>query len=131
MKFLSKIVDWISFPYGLFLLLKKPGIPGLVKLKAGLTIVAMFIYFINPADIIPDIIPVLGWVEDLLAIPIAMSITKKTIPEIDVPALIDKAHSNVKPVIFWAALVGILMALISLAALVVLYYFAFKYWAQS
>jgi uncharacterized membrane protein YkvA (DUF1232 family) len=42
-----------------------------LHLKAATLFVAF--YLVNPLDIIPDLIPVLGWVDDLILVPLMVS----------------------------------------------------------
>lgn len=46
-----------------------PGTP--FHLKAATLFVAF--YLVNPLDIIPDVIPVLGWVDDIILVPLMVS----------------------------------------------------------
>lgn len=128
MKWFARIGDWIAFPYGILLLLKDPGISGNVKIKAGTIVTLLFIYILNPADIIPDFIPVLGWLEDILAIPVAMIVIRKIIPEIDVTETIKKARSDTRRFLMISIICVGIMALISLGSLALLIYFTVRYW---
>lgn len=38
-------------------------------------------YALSPIDLIPDPIPILGYLDDLLLLPVAMHLALKTIPE--------------------------------------------------
>lgn len=42
-----------------------------LHLKAATLFVAF--YLVNPLDIIPDVIPVLGWVDDIILVPLMVS----------------------------------------------------------
>ncbi|WP_019850322.1 YkvA family protein [Desulfitobacterium sp. PCE1] len=59
-----------------FLSLKKKETPILAKICAGFTIV----YALSPIDIIPDFIPVLGYLDDLIILPMLVALTIKLIP---------------------------------------------------
>lgn len=63
--------------YVLFLALSDQRTPFSAKLFAGLTIA----YLLSPIDLIPDFIPVLGLLDDLLIVPIMISISLKLIPK--------------------------------------------------
>ena len=52
--------------------------PLIAKLLIGLTVG----YLLSPIDLIPDFIPVLGILDDLIIVPILISISIKLIPEI-------------------------------------------------
>ncbi|MEO5788587.1 DUF1232 domain-containing protein [Gelidibacter sp.] len=52
--------------------------PLIAKLLIGLTVG----YLLSPIDLIPDLIPILGLLDDLIIVPILISISIKLIPEI-------------------------------------------------
>ena len=60
-----------------FIALKKKETPLAAKIIAGITIG----YALSPIDIIPDFIPVLGLLDDLIILPALIAITIKLIPE--------------------------------------------------
>lgn len=53
----------------LFRLMKDPRVP----LRAKAAVAATFLYFISPIDVIPDIVPVVGQIDDLLLIAFAIN----------------------------------------------------------
>jgi len=59
-----------------FLALKKRETPVLAKICAGATI----IYALSPIDLIPDFIPVLGYLDDIIILPVLVALTVKLIP---------------------------------------------------
>ncbi len=59
-----------------FIALKKKETPLLAKLLAGLTVV----YALSPIDLIPDFIPVLGYLDDILLLPALVALTIRAIP---------------------------------------------------
>ena len=61
----------------LVLALKDKETPIVAKVLAGITI----IYALSPIDLIPDFIPVLGYLDDLIILPALVALTLKTIPE--------------------------------------------------
>ena len=60
-----------------FMALKKKETPIVAKIFAGIAIG----YALSPIDLIPDFIPVIGLLDDLIIVPILISITIKLIPE--------------------------------------------------
>ena len=60
-----------------FIALRKKETPLAAKIIAGITIG----YALSPIDIIPDFIPVLGLLDDLIILPALISITIKLVPE--------------------------------------------------
>ncbi len=60
----------------IFLALRKKETPVIAKLFAGLTIA----YALSPIDLIPDFIPVLGYLDDLIILPALAALTLHFIP---------------------------------------------------
>jgi uncharacterized membrane protein YkvA (DUF1232 family) len=60
-----------------FIAMKKKETPTIAKILAGLTIA----YALSPIDLIPDFIPVLGYLDDALLLPALIALTVKLIPE--------------------------------------------------
>ena len=61
----------------LFLSLKDQNTPLIAKLFAALTIA----YALSPIDLIPDFIPVLGYLDDLIILPALVALTLHFIPK--------------------------------------------------
>jgi len=59
-----------------FLALKKKETPLLAKIIAGITVG----YALSPIDLVPDFIPVLGYLDDLIILPALVALTIKLIP---------------------------------------------------
>jgi len=59
-----------------FLCLKSKETPVLGKITAAVTIV----YALSPIDLIPDFIPVLGYLDDLIILPALIALTVRLIP---------------------------------------------------
>lgn len=60
----------------LFLALKRRETPVIAKISAGLTVA----YALSPVDLVPDFIPVLGYLDDILLLPALIALTVKMIP---------------------------------------------------
>lgn len=60
-----------------FIALKKKDTPVAAKILAGLTVA----YALSPIDLVPDFIPVLGYLDDLLILPALVALTIKLIPK--------------------------------------------------
>lgn len=60
----------------IFLVLKQERTPWYAKVMAGITIG----YALSPVDLIPDFIPVLGYLDDVIILPFFIVITIKLIP---------------------------------------------------
>lgn len=61
----------------IFFALKDRETPFLAKALAALII----LYALSPIDLIPDIIPVLGYLDDLIILPVLITVTVKLIPK--------------------------------------------------
>ena len=61
----------------LFLALKDKDTPILAKIFAGITVV----YALSPVDLVPDFIPVLGYLDDVILLPMLVALTIKFIPK--------------------------------------------------
>ncbi|WP_238899075.1 DUF1232 domain-containing protein [Clostridium sp. YIM B02500] len=61
----------------IYIALKKKEAPVIAKVFAMITI----IYALSPIDLIPDFIPVIGLLDDIILLPILITITIKFIPE--------------------------------------------------
>jgi uncharacterized membrane protein YkvA (DUF1232 family) len=72
--------------YVLYLAGRDPRIPWYVKLFA-LSVAA---YAFSPIDLIPDFIPVIGYLDDLILVPLGIYLALKMIP----PALLDQYRSR-------------------------------------
>lgn len=60
----------------LWLAAQDPRVPWYAKLLAG----GVAAYALSPIDLIPDFIPVLGYVDDLILVPLGILITVRLIP---------------------------------------------------
>lgn len=63
--------------YAIYLACKDPRVPWYTKLFAA-SVVA---YALSPIDLVPDFIPVLGYLDDLVLIPLGIALLVKTIPK--------------------------------------------------
>lgn len=61
----------------LFLALKDEETPLIAKLFAGITVA----YALSPIDLIPDFVPVLGYLDDMILLPLLVALTLKFIPQ--------------------------------------------------
>ncbi len=65
----------INIP-AVFIALRKKETPTIAKIFAGITI----IYALSPIDLIPDFIPVLGYLDDVIILPSLIALTVRLIP---------------------------------------------------
>lgn len=61
----------------LFLALKDKRTPVIAKMLAGITVA----YALSPIDFVPDFVPVLGYLDDVLLLPGLIALTVKLIPK--------------------------------------------------
>lgn len=73
-----------------YLSLKDKEVPVIAKLFAVITIV----YALSPVDLIPDFIPVLGYLDDLIILPILVALTIKFVPK----DVLDKNREKAKDI---------------------------------
>ncbi|MFZ3054901.1 MAG: YkvA family protein [Minisyncoccales bacterium] len=56
---------------------KDPRVPRVAKIFSGIIIA----YALSPIDLIPDFIPIIGYLDDLIIVPIGISLALKMIPK--------------------------------------------------
>ena len=100
-----------------FLALKDKKTPWYAKVVAALTVA----YALSPIDFIPDFIPVLGYLDDLIILPLLVMLTVKFIPDDVFAQYREKAQdmwANGKPqkwyyalpiIIVWAILIFLIV----------------------
>lgn len=121
MRIISQIVDWVTTPYTIYLILKDPAISRSVKLRAVIGLAIIFAYIISPIDIIPDFIPISGWLDDLVVVPLGLALVRKLTPGIDVVETRDRAQASVRRILLWTVfslVVAILLGLLWLGLLI-------------
>lgn len=100
-----------------FLAYKRKDTPVLAKIAAAVTVC----YALSPVDLIPDFIPVLGYLDDLLILPLMIALCIKLIPA-DIMAECERDAENLwsdgKPkkwyyslpiIIIWLAVIGFII----------------------
>jgi uncharacterized membrane protein YkvA (DUF1232 family) len=95
-----------------------PGTPLIARISAALVLA----YAFSPVDLIPDFIPVLGYLDDLIIVPAGIYLTLRLIPE---PV---KAQSRLKAEA-WIAQHRTGPKNYFAAAIIVLIWLAIAYWA--
>jgi uncharacterized membrane protein YkvA (DUF1232 family) len=102
--------------YALYLAYRDPRTPWYARLCAALVVG----YAFSPIDLIPDFIPVLGYLDDLVIVPLGVLLALKMIPPAVWAESRERARAAVgKPVSRWAAVVIVLIWLLLAAAGVV------------
>ena len=103
--------------YALYLAARDPRVPWIARLLAGLVVA----YAFSPIDLIPDPIPVLGYLDDLLLVPLGVWLALRMIPPQVMAECRQQAEVKMtegKPVSWVGALIVILIWL-SLAGILV------------
>ena len=93
----------------------EPRTPWYARLLAG----AVVAYALSPIDLIPDFIPVLGYLDDLILVPIGIALTLKLVPAkvlSDARLSAEKALERPKSVATAAVVVAIWVGLAVLCA---------------
>lgn len=107
----------------MYLACRDPRTPWYAKVFAG----AVVAYAISPIDLIPDFIPVLGYLDDLILVPIGIALAVKMIPA---AVLIDcRARAQIasdRPTSRKAAAIIVAIWLLAAAMLLWLAYRAFS-----
>ncbi|RJR17568.1 MAG: DUF1232 domain-containing protein [Desulfobacteraceae bacterium] len=78
--------------YALFLASKDPRTPWYAKFFAA----AIVAYAFSPIDLIPDFVPVLGYLDDLLLIPLGIALALKLIPDLVMEECRERAKEKMK-----------------------------------
>lgn len=80
----------------LFSALKSRETPIIAKIFAGITIA----YALSPIDLIPDFVPVLGYLDDVIVLPVLIMLTVKFIPKEQFEKCRNEAQNTVqKPLV--------------------------------
>jgi uncharacterized membrane protein YkvA (DUF1232 family) len=98
--------------YALYLAYRHPDVPWYAKLFAACVVA----YAFSPIDLIPDFIPVLGYLDDLVLVPLGITLALKMIPPPVMAACRDQARAAEGQPIHWIAAVIIVAIWVGLAA---------------
>jgi uncharacterized membrane protein YkvA (DUF1232 family) len=77
MKWKDRVEQLKNEVYVLYLALKDPRTPWYARVLAGIVVA----YALSPVDLVPDFIPVLGYIDDLILVPAGIYLTFKLIPD--------------------------------------------------
>ncbi len=66
-----------TWTVALYLACRDPRAPWPARLVAGFTVA----YLLSPIDLIPDFIPVLGYLDDLIVVPLAIALAIRLMPK--------------------------------------------------
>lgn len=111
--------------FALYLAARHPDTPWYAKLFVA----GIVAYAFSPIDLIPDFVPVLGYLDDLILIPVGIALAIKMIPPpvlAECRARAQKAMSGSKPVSRAAGAVIVIIWLVLAALCIVWFYDALK-----
>lgn len=107
--------------YAIYLAYHDPRVPRFARIFAACVVG----YAFSPIDLIPDFIPILGYVDDLIIVPLGVAIALKMIPASVMSEYREKAKTNIdqgKPVNRVAAIaiiaIWLLLAALGIALIV-------------
>ena len=126
---LSQIKVWASAiktdVHAVYLAARDPRVPWLAKILA----IAVTAYALSPIDLIPDFIPVLGYLDDLLIVPLGILLVVRLVPADVMAEYRIKAREVGNRPISKAGMTAIIVLWIVGALLLSL--FGYRYWTQS
>jgi uncharacterized membrane protein YkvA (DUF1232 family) len=82
----TKVEKLRTETHALYLASRDPRVPWYAKAVAALTVA----YALSPIDIIPDFVPVLGYLDDLVLVPAGLALAIRLIP----PAVLAEHRAN-------------------------------------
>jgi uncharacterized membrane protein YkvA (DUF1232 family) len=109
--------------FALYLAARDPRTPWFAKLLVA----GIVAYALSPIDLIPDFVPVLGYLDDLILIPVGITLAIRLVPDsvlADCRARAQETFTNRRPV-SWVAGAVIVVIWIALAALCIVW----VYWS--
>jgi uncharacterized membrane protein YkvA (DUF1232 family) len=89
---------------------------------AKLTSLSSIVYLLSPADLVPDLIPLAGYIDDLFIVPFLINISTRLLPMDVKRSAEEKARSKSKK-LQWLLLVAII---ILIGLLILLFYLGMK-----
>jgi uncharacterized membrane protein YkvA (DUF1232 family) len=96
--------------------LKDPRTPWYAKLTAALSI----IYLVSPADLLPDIIPLAGYIDDIVIVPFLLHISNRLLPQ-EVRNIAEQKAIKNKKKLLW---IKIGVAILVIGIMVLTYFLA-------
>jgi uncharacterized membrane protein YkvA (DUF1232 family) len=101
--------------YALYLAGRDPRTPWYAKLLAGLVVA----YALSPIDLIPDFVPVLGYLDDLILVPLGITLAIRLIPAPILAECRERAAEAADRPTSWTAAALVVMLWMLVATLVV------------
>jgi uncharacterized membrane protein YkvA (DUF1232 family) len=119
MSWQNRLRDLKRDTYALYLAYKDPRVPWHARLWAAVVVG----YALSPIDLIPDFIPVVGYLDDLILIPLGLLLAVKMIPKEVMESCRERAEVELveKRPVTWYGVVIITVLWLLFASLVVHY----------
>ncbi|MGC9360921.1 MAG: YkvA family protein, partial [Anaerolineae bacterium] len=114
----ARVRDLKQDTYALYLAYRDPQTPWYAKVWAACVVA----YAFSPIDLIPDVVPVLGYVDDLLLVPLGIWLAVRMIPAPVMAACRVRAVATMtegRPAPNWAAAAAVIAVWLLLAATLV------------
>ena len=105
--------------FALYYAIRDPRTPLVAKIVAGVVVA----YALSPIDLVPDFIPVLGYLDDLILVPLGIALSIRMIPEQVMYEARVRAQSQVVRAKSYAAAIAIVIVWVSFSALLVWWIF--------
>ena len=102
--------------YALYLAYRDPRVPSYARLFAACVVA----YAFSPIDLIPDPIPILGYLDDLILIPLGLALALKMIPPAVMAECREQAAASQTRPINWIAAGVIIVIWLFLAAIAII-----------
>ena len=119
MKLLERLKRWAGRlkveTYALYLAYRDPRVPWYARAFAALVVG----YAFSPIDLIPDPIPVIGYLDDLILVPLGLTLAIRMIPAKVLAECREKARELSKRPVYRVAAVVVVTVWLALAALAV------------
>ena len=112
-----KLTQRIKDPYALWLVLRDPRTPAYIRALAVGLIVLMCVYIISPIDIVPDYIPIAGWLDDVIIVPLVFVLLQRFVPQPIMAENREKANISINRIVLRVALIIVAIFAVCLALL--------------
>ena len=85
-------------------------------------------YALSPIDLIPDFVPILGLVDDLLLVPLGIWLFLSFIPDAIWEEHIARAEKETERPVSWRGAIAVAAIWVGAAILIGLYVYSWRYW---
>lgn len=113
--------------YALYLAARHPGTPWYAKLLVA----AIVAYALSPIDLIPDFVPILGYLDDLVLIPLGIALAIRMIPSSVLEECRARSQETIASGKSIGRIAGIVVVAIWIALAALCAAWAYFYWNPS